>query len=122
MNGWDLDQARACFTEYELKSTWDRVVPLLRDGTLGPPAPGSSDPAAAEELGATPAPATEPVLTEVGVALHPRAFRPAPELTRLEDGAGAAPVIAQWLEAAADHPVAMVAASEGLAGRSPLVG
>ncbi|MGH9007409.1 MAG: 5'-3' exonuclease, partial [Acidimicrobiales bacterium] len=46
LGGWDLDTARETFTELELKSTWDRVVPLLRDGTLGPPGPGSSDPAA----------------------------------------------------------------------------
>ncbi len=44
LGGWDLDTARECFTELELKSTWDRVVPLLQDGTLGPPAPGSGDP------------------------------------------------------------------------------
>src|ERR1019366_1104312 len=44
LGGWDMDTVRACFSDLELKSTWDRVVPLLQDGTLGPPAPGSADP------------------------------------------------------------------------------
>jgi DNA polymerase-1 len=122
LGGWDIDRARACFTEYELKSTWDRVVPLLQDGTLGPPAPGTADPAAAGELADAPVRAEEVVLTEVGVALERRDLVPPPEPARPEQAVEAARLLTALIERAGNQPIALVAVPEGLAGRSPLIG
>ena len=100
---------------------WDRVAPLLQDGTLGPPAPGSSDPASAEEGVSAPASREEVVITEVGVALEPRDFIPPPEPALPEsaaDGRGSSRRSRDGRVA----PVAVVAAPEGLPGRSPLIG
>jgi len=122
LGGWDIDQARACFTELELKSTWDRVVPLLQDGTLGPRAPGSSDPAhAAEGTGARVVQA-EAVVTEVGVALEPRELVAPPDAAMPGTPAEAARLVSELIKAAGTDPIALVAAPEGLPGRSPLLG
>ena len=126
LGGWDLDAARARFEELELKSTWDRVVPLLQDGTLGPPG---------ARLG-------RPRVRGLRAALRPsrrRAWRgphrgggrpfdrstprPPPEA----DDAGrppsdAARLLASCLAAAGDGPIAVAGVCEGLAGRSPLIG
>ncbi len=42
LGGWDADVAREAFTQLELRSVWRRVVPLLEDGSMGPPAAGSA--------------------------------------------------------------------------------
>jgi DNA polymerase-1 len=124
LGGWDLDTARACFTELELKSTWDRVVPLLQDGTLGPPAAGSSDPSGslgtpseAEATGGEPV-----VLTEVGVVVEAIDAWPPPEPVVPTTADEAARALAELIAHAGAAPIGLSGVSEGLAGRAPLVG
>jgi len=122
LGGWELDAARARFEEFELKSTWDRVVPLLQDGTLGPPAPGSGAPVAASEPAATEPARAGAVHTEVGVDLQPVDAAPAPEAETPAGAEDAARLLRELLAAAGDGPIALAGVSEGMAGRSPLVG
>ena len=51
LGGWQLDEAEAAFAELELRTIWQRLVPLLREGALGLPAPGSALPEAELAVG-----------------------------------------------------------------------
>src|SRR5581483_2634175 len=44
LGGWDLKQAEATFESFELRTVWQRLVPLVAAGMLGPAAPGSAVP------------------------------------------------------------------------------
>ncbi|MGH9047229.1 MAG: DNA polymerase, partial [Acidimicrobiales bacterium] len=118
--GWDLEGARELFSELELKSTWDRVVPLLRDGTLGPSAPGSSDAAAAGDR--APAAVAESTVGESKVVVQQVDPVPAPEAVMPERAEDAAKALTGLLAAAGAYPVAIVGVTHGLAGRAPLLG
>jgi DNA polymerase-1 len=124
LGGWDLDTARACFTELELKSTWDRVVPLLQDGTLGPPAAGSSDPSAgAVAPSETDEAVGEPVvLNEIGVVVEAVDAWPPPEPVVPTTAEESARALAELVAHAGVEPIGLAGVSEGLAGRAPLVG
>jgi DNA polymerase-1 len=119
LGGWDLEGARTCFERYELKSTWDRVVPLLRDGTFGPPAgsgsaEGSHDGAAPEE-----AAAEVPIAAPVGA---PPEARPAPPLVVPAGPQDASRLLGQLIAAAGDRPIALSGRTDGMAGRGTLLG
>jgi DNA polymerase-1 len=58
LGGWDLHRAEAVFTSLELRTVWQRVAPLLEEGALGLPAPGSAGPAHATPAGDAGATAT----------------------------------------------------------------
>jgi DNA polymerase-1 len=126
LGGWDLDAARACFDRYELKSTWDRVVPLLRDGTFGPPASGSATPpdvaGVADVADGDPAePGDEAVRAAPG-SVGPVEAAPAPRATVPESAAAAAKLLGELLAAAKGEPIGVAGRSAGPAGRSPLLG
>ncbi len=44
LGGWDHEEARAAFAEYELASLWTRFSTLMAEGAFGDPAPGSTSP------------------------------------------------------------------------------
>ncbi len=120
LGGWDLDTARRTFTELELKSTWDRVVPLLTDGTLGPPAPGSEDPATAlPTTDATPV-AEARAVGDIAVAVEQVDLKAPPEPERAASAEEAARMLTELV--ALDKTLALAGASDGLAGRAPLTG
>ncbi len=125
LGGWDLDAARARFEEFELKSTWDRVVPLLRDGTFGPPAAGTAIPASDDDLAvmAAPRPAVPegaPMATEG--AAQPLEAVPAPEAIVAAGAEEAAKLLRDLFTATKDGPVGLAGRSAGLPGRSTIVG
>ncbi len=120
LGGWDLDTARQCFTDFELKSTWDRVVPLLSDGTLGLPAAGSGDPGAALGPDAAPARVEEISLGEIGIAIEQRDLAAPPEAERPASPEDAARVLGELVRG--DGRLALAGAWSGLPGRSELLG
>jgi DNA polymerase-1 len=123
LGGWDMDAVRVCFTGLELKSTWDRVVPLLQDGTLGPPAPGAGHlGAAAPEVVATVTATDDVVLAEAGVAPEPLDALAPPEATMPGTAQEAARLLGQLVADAGEAPIAITGAFSGLAGRAPLLG
>ncbi len=124
LGGWDLDAARTCFDRYELKSTWDRVVPLLRDGTFGPPATGSATPTDVADgaEGDRAEPDTEETIPAAPGAVGPVEAAPAPQATVPESSAAAAQLLAELLVAAKGQPIGVAGRSVGPAGRSPLLG
>ncbi len=116
LGGWDGGVVRRRFEELELKSVWGRLVPLLRDGTLGVPAPGGElatdaeapreDQAGAQEAsGGTPA-----SFPNVTVAV---------ELTRPEGARATGRALAAL---AGRQGIALAARWEGDPGRSNLKG
>ena len=128
LGGWDFDVARRCFAELELKSTWDRVVPLLKDGTLGPPAPGSlaSGPPEGESAGAQAIPdvsVAEGAGTDtVGALAGPVDARPAPEPAMPGGAEEVARLLGELITEASGGPIAIAGAFQGLPGRAPLFG
>jgi DNA polymerase-1 len=124
LGGWDLERARARFEEFELKSTWDRVVPLLRDGTLGPPAAGSAEALAdladdGSRGSATPEPAPS---SDARALAEPVPVIDPPEPVVPVDAREAARLLGELLEGAGGRPIALAGRSSGLPGRSPLLG
>jgi DNA polymerase-1 len=123
LGGWDMDTVRACFTELELKSTWDRVVPLLADGTLGPPAAGSSRPdGAGVEVVTTIVATGAVVVTEVDVVVEPQDAVAPPEPAMPTTAEVAARLLGELIGEAGEHPIAITGASKGVPGRAPLFG
>ncbi len=120
LGGWDLDTARQCFTDFELKSTWDRVVPLLRDGTFGPPAPGSGDPTTVLGAPGVVGPAEEIAIGEIGIAVDRRDLVAPPEVELAERPEDAVRILGELV--ALGERLALVGAWSGLAGRSALSG
>ncbi len=41
LGGWDPEEARRVFDEFELRSLWTRFTSIMDEGGLGPPAPGT---------------------------------------------------------------------------------
>jgi len=101
LGGWHGDEVHRRFQELELRTLWRRVAVLLRDGSMGPPAPGSSLP---DDADLEAPPVAAPVVP-VDLA------RP--------DGASAT---AAALGALAGAPTAWAPRAHGALGRSPLVG
>ncbi len=123
LGGWDLEAARECFERYELKSTWDRVVPLLHDGTFGPPAAGS---AGATEIAAPALPATAAeeagATAVVGSGDGPPEAAPAPPMVVPSGVQDAARLLGALAAGESGRPVALIGRTEGLAGRGALIG
>jgi DNA polymerase I len=124
LGGWDLETARARFEEFELKSTWDRVVPLLRDGTLGPPAAGSADLSAdLPEGDQRKSLAAEPTVTSPDATpVEPVPALEPPEAVTPADAQEAAKLLRELLGVPKSQPIALAGRSAGLPGRSPLLG
>jgi DNA polymerase-1 len=55
LGGWDPEEARRTFDEFELRTLWPRFTSLMDEGGLGAPAPGTG---AKPDTGALPAPGT----------------------------------------------------------------
>jgi len=109
--GWDTEAARGAFDALELRTVWNRLAPLLADGSLGPPAAGSvppvvegTQPVNDVQLG----PAADAELEDVGLVpsqvlpipldLHEAGVRDVgPAMGRLaETGAGPLGVAGYW--------------------------
>ena len=54
LGGWRLAEVKDVFERYELRTLWQRTLPLLREGRFGPPAEGSELPAATGHAAADP--------------------------------------------------------------------
>ncbi|MGH8996453.1 MAG: DNA polymerase, partial [Acidimicrobiales bacterium] len=98
-------------------------VPLLRDGTLGPPGPGSSDPAAlAVEVDVEADAVAEVGIAEIGVSIERIDLGSAPEAALPEAADEVARLVDGLLAVAGGASIAVAGVSEGLAGRAPLIG
>jgi DNA polymerase-1 len=122
LGGWDLETARTCFSDLELKSTWDRVVPLLQDGTLGPPAPGSASAGPGVEVVTTDVAADDAVFADISVVVQPVDAIPPPEAEMPDTADEAARLLGALVAGAGEGPIGIAGVSQGLAGRAPLFG
>ncbi|MGH9045673.1 MAG: DNA polymerase I, partial [Acidimicrobiales bacterium] len=115
LGGWDIEAARDCFAELELKSTWDRIVPLLKSGALGRPVAGpvEIDETEGEPRG-TLAPFVAPVQPLAPVQVEVPDVQVAGSVQDLDN------VLVRLLEGA--ERIALMGRSAGTPGRSPLVG
>ena len=123
LGGWDLETVRSVFEEYELRTLWQRIVPLLAEGLFGEPAPGSARPVAdelptrgaAEPIAAV---ATELPAIEITAV---EAIEPVVAATAEEALSAIGTLSARWT-AAGTELLGLTARWEGLPGRSPLTG
>ncbi len=128
LGGWDLATVRQRFDEFELRTVWARMLPLLAEGRFGPPAPGSEVPSlegaapggAARPPGAPAGqPGAQPVEVEVVVAESVEALAPA-AADEVADAIGG--LLAGRAATPADSVLAVAARWDGLPGRGPLRG
>ena len=115
LGGWDLGKAEDTFAAYELRTLWQRITPLLQEGALGPPGPGSELPAPAAATAPTMAPTAAPTATTPMTAPPGSVLRP-------EDAGPAAAAIAGRLESVADGVLGVAGHWDGVPGRAPLSG
>ncbi|HLN17136.1 MAG TPA: DNA polymerase I [Acidimicrobiales bacterium] len=127
LGGWDTDSARETFIELELHTVWRLLVPLLRDGTLGPPADGSGLPDEVEGMLHRPEQAAEPEAPTEGRGVTLASL--VDELPVLDvnvaqpaDARAAAAALKTLAARPRGGVVALAGRSAGLAGRSPLRG
>jgi DNA polymerase-1 len=147
LGGWDFEQARSTFAEFELRSLWTRFSSLMEEGALGAPAPGSAvvgttagAPAGAPSAGtgsASDPAGTSSVTHPVGEAPDwlasplmkvPRTAPDAVEdlrqvLTAARESTGTVALYARWSGDAGRSPLASltVAAEAGTEGAAPVV-
>jgi len=135
LGGWDTATARAVFNELELRTLWRRLTPLLADGSLGPPAPGSEPPDVPVEQATSRAvdavagagdAADTPGAGELGadaVGLAPIEIHSVEvEVDRPSGAAEAARLVSALAAAAGDEPVSVAGRWESDPGRGPLLG
>ncbi|HUZ10980.1 MAG TPA: DNA polymerase I [Acidimicrobiales bacterium] len=91
LGGWDLREAEATFGAFELRTLWQRIAPLLEEGALGPPGPGSELPGGPAAVIAT-GDAAPPAAT--GDAAPPAAPGDAAPPGSMGDGPPPAPTVA----------------------------
>jgi DNA polymerase I len=126
LGGWDLATVRRRFDEFELRTVWSRLLPLLAEGRFGPPAPGSEIPSAdATPSGPAGAPGaagrtpTVEVHVDVVVAEAVEALVPtSPEALAVAIDA----LVSERAAKPADSVLAVTARWSGLPGRGALRG
>ncbi len=113
LGGWDTEEARALFAEFELKTVWPRLLTVMQDGLLGPSRPGG-------EPGVD-ASAPEPDRGDTPLGDQP-VWLASPEIEVPEDGAAAATALETLVAAAqfGSGNLAVYAQWTGDPGRSPV--
>ncbi len=111
LGGWDHEEARRVFAEYELRSVWPRVVSLMEDGALGQAVAGGSPPDQ-----------PTPTVADEGATGPPPAWLTDPEVVvpATADAARAAIEALAAAARAATGNLALAAHWSGDPGRSPL--
>lgn len=118
LGGWDLEQLKDVFERYELRTVWQRTVPLLAEGRFGPAAEGSELPSST----ATAAGAATPGAGAGGAGAGSGSTLLEVEVVVAETVEAALPGDAPAAAAAIDELARTVAAREDREGdRSPLV-
>ncbi|HEV3266624.1 MAG TPA: DNA polymerase I [Acidimicrobiales bacterium] len=113
LGGWDTEEARALFAEFELKTVWPRLLTVMHDGLLGPPRPGGE-------------PSVDVSVSEPGRSDTPVGDQPpwlaSPEIEVPEDAAEAVAGLETMVAAAqfGSGNLAVFAQWTGDPGRSPL--
>jgi DNA polymerase-1 len=121
LGGWDYEEARTTFAEYELKAIWNRFTVVMEEGGLGPPAEGSAPVTVAGGLGlAGSGGAGSGGPGGAGAASPP--WLEAPDLTVAPTADAAGDALHQLFTAvrAGTGNVAVFTTWSGDAGRSPL--
>ena len=113
LGGWDTEEARALFAEFELKTVWPRLLTVMQDGLLGPARPGGEP--GVDVSGPVPGPAAAPVGDQP-------AWLASPEIVVPEDAAEAVAGLETMVAAAqfGAGNLAVFARWTGDPGRSPL--
>jgi len=109
LGGWDPEEARTTFAEFELRSLWPRFTALMDEGAFGQPSAGSSGATATVDLPGDAAGDQPAWLT------HPEALVPADAAAACRDVTGVFAAARERTGA-----VAVLARWAGDAGRSPL--
>jgi len=113
LGGWDTEEARALFAEFELKTVWPRLQTVMHEGLLGPPRPGGE--ASVDVSVAKPGHAAAPVGAQPPWLITPEILVP--------ENAAAAAAGLETMVAAAQFGagnLAVFARWTGDPGRSPL--
>ncbi|HWD51907.1 MAG TPA: DNA polymerase I [Acidimicrobiales bacterium] len=113
LGGWDTEEARALFAEFELKTVWPRLQTVMLDGLLGPPRPGGEPAVDVSQL--------VPAVDAVPAGDQP-AWLASPEVEVPEDSAAAVAGLETMVAAAqfGAGNLAVFARWTGDPGRSPL--
>ncbi|HEY1987984.1 MAG TPA: DNA polymerase I [Acidimicrobiales bacterium] len=113
LGGWDTEDARALFAEFELKTVWPRLLTVIHDGLLGPARPGGEPTVDAS------APAPDAAVAPVGGQPD---WLASPEIEVAEDAAAAVAGLETMVAAAqfGAGNLAVFARWSGDPGRSPL--
>lgn len=113
LGGWDTEEARALFAEFELKTVWPRLLTVMHDGLLGPARPGGEP--MVDASGPAPGPDAVPVGDQP-------AWLASPEIVVPEDTAAAVAGLETMVAAAqfGAGNLAVFARWTGDPGRSPL--
>ena len=119
LGGWDYEEARRTFAEFELRSLWPRFSTLMAEGAFGAPVAGSSGPDAPDTTGPE-----DSVGTADGTAGGVPAWldSPAVEVPMTSTEGIAAVDRLVGLARSTGANIALLARWAGDAGRSPLVG
>jgi len=123
LGGWDAEEVKQVFVEFELRTLWTRLSDLMVEGALGPPAGGSTS----APVGAARVPRSGGASTPTVAATPPVPGTPAwyaePDWDRLDTAASARRALAELTEEARSSTGNLVVAAEwaGEPGRSPLV-
>ena len=113
LGGWDSEEARVLFAEFELKTVWPRLLTVMHDGLLGPPRPGGEPSVDISVPG--------PDRGDTPVGDQP-AWLASPEIVVPDDSAAAATGLETMVAAAqfGSGNLAVFAQWTGDPGRSPL--
>ena len=115
LGGWDTEEARALFAEFELKTVWPRLLTVMHDGLLGPARPGGEP--SVDAWGLRRRPGCRPGRRPARLVGRPRRSWAPPTLRRRWPGSndgGRRPV--------REGNLAVFARWTGDPGRSPLAG
>ena len=123
LGGWDHEEARATFAEFELRSLWPRFTALMDEGAFGEPSAGSSGPTATVD----PAGDQPTWLSQPDVVVPPDATAAGLDVkaafAAARKGTGAVVLFARWTGDAGRSPLASltIAAEDGPGVSGPMV-